>query len=576
MTRSMSNLVDVPFWFGPRDQSLFGILTAPGDGVVKAGVVIAPPIGREAHASRFALRALASSLGALGIVSLRFDYHGTGDSDGNMNDSALDRRWVDDTAIAVAELRSRGVGCVSMVGERLGATIGAVCAARCEIELTSLVLWDPSVSGRNFLRETNALEALRRTDVATNGDETVKTSEFVLDADRAADLRRLSIVETGDGPLATRVLVLTRDDRVVPEKMRTRLKGPEVEWATADEQRAMLDVDPLFAVSPQRTIGRIASWLDAGSTGEFTVVDLEVRTTAEVRESAGSPLVAERLLTLGPDRLFGVLSEPHGERVGPTVVMINVSNEDHTGPSRLWVDLARRWAGVGLACVRFDLRGLGASPATGGSTQKIYEPEWLANLVDVVHDVSPRDPSNVVLVGLCSGAYLAVEGAVSLGATGACLVNPPVGVDSIRYIIHLTTSAHRPVRALGDGLKWLLLHSRGTLAIVWTFLRLLVPRRYRVDVQAEAADGGTELLVLTCEADVSAYHGIPVLSWIERRRSLRPKGYTVHVVPELDHSMHTEAGRLRAVALIDRRIRERYVEVANRDVTRREARGERS
>ena len=97
-----------------------------------------------------------------------------------------------------------------------------------------------------------------------------------------------------------------------------------------------------------------------------------------------------------------------------------------------------------------------------------------------------------------------------------------------------------------------------------------MPKRYRADVLAEAAAGGTDLLVLTCEADVTAYGRIPIVRSLEHRRAQRPTRYTVRVVPGLDHSMHAEAGRLRAVAMIDEYVRARYVGGATGDVERRE------
>jgi hypothetical protein len=150
--------------------------------------------------------------------------------------------------------------------------------------------------------------------VAKEGDDTIKTSEFVLQPSRAAELRRLNLVETGDEPLANRLLVLTREDRMVSEKLRTRLKGAEVEWTTADEQRALLDVDPLFSVTPLRTIGLITAWLDRGSMGSDALIDVTAKTVVDVREAVGAPMVRERCTVLGPDRLFAIVSEPIGER----------------------------------------------------------------------------------------------------------------------------------------------------------------------------------------------------------------------------------------------------------------------
>jgi hypothetical protein len=89
-------------------------------------------------------------------------------------------------------------------------------------------------------------------------------------------------------------------------------------------------------------------------------------------------------------------------------------------------------------------------------------------------------------------------------------------------------------------------------------IRYFVPKKFRVDVLAQASENGTDVLVLTCEADASANSHIPVLRTIESRRARRPKSYCEHVVPGLDHSMHVESGRVRTVALIDQHVHEQY------------------
>jgi len=66
-------------------------------------------------------------------------------------------------------------------------------------------------------------------------------------------------------------------------------------------------------------------------------------------------------------RLFGILTEPEGAPLGPTVLLLNAGLIHHIGPARLWVSLARRFAAAGMRCLRFDLSGLGDSPVRPGS-----------------------------------------------------------------------------------------------------------------------------------------------------------------------------------------------------------------
>ncbi|TXC66076.1 hypothetical protein FSC37_09515 [Piscinibacter aquaticus] len=109
------------------------------------------------------MRQLALRLGAAGFHTLRFDYHGTGDSSGDMTDADLPG-WESDIEAALAELMDMtGAQRVGLVGLRLGAALAARVCARRRRQVDSLVLWDPVVDGAVFVDELLAL------DVATSG-----------------------------------------------------------------------------------------------------------------------------------------------------------------------------------------------------------------------------------------------------------------------------------------------------------------------------------------------------------------------------------------------------------------------
>ena len=105
------------------------------------------------------------ALAARGFVTLRFDFDGTGDSSGGFNDAGRDQLWIESVVEATKYLRSLGLNSVSAVGMRLGATLFGVAADRHQLDLSSVVLWDPCDSGQSFLRELNALDRA----VARNG-----------------------------------------------------------------------------------------------------------------------------------------------------------------------------------------------------------------------------------------------------------------------------------------------------------------------------------------------------------------------------------------------------------------------
>ena len=527
---------------------------------------MAPPIGREARAARRAIRYLAISLAQHGFVTLRFDYQGTGDSSGAFEGPLRDRAWTQSVVEAVKLLRSLGVTSIAAVGMRLGATLLGQASADHDLALSSLVLWDPCESGRSYLRELGALEALRRNDVQFDTNAPIETSEFVFTHQAADDLRRLNLANLGPGPLADRVLVVSRDDRTISKKLFERLDQESIEWETTSEQVSLLDIDPLDAAMPEKTMGQITSWLlePNGATQPFAVTDQATR--AIVSNDQERSAVREYFVQLGPRQLFGVVSEPTNEVKGPLIVFLNVSNEEHTGPARLWVELARRWASHGLRCLRFDLSGLGDSPwLPGQPAHPLYDQDWLTDIPDAVNAVSPADPSNVILIGLCSGAYLAAEGALILKARGACAINPPVGNDVLHAISVMETSRRKSVRALAVQLKVPALRLRWITAGLFDACRKVLPSAYKVDLMATVVKNGTDLMVLASLQDLYPFPRVPLLRSIDRSRVVAPKNYVAKFVPELDHSMHVVEGRNRAVALLDRHVLEDFAGVSPRD-----------
>jgi amino acid adenylation domain-containing protein len=147
------------FFFGPSEEPLFGIHSAPAGGEPRStAVVLCPPIGWEYMRTHWAVRKLARMLVRTGYHVLRFDYFGTGDSAGSTRDGSV-RRWIDDVATAAEELRIvAGVAGISAVGIRHGATFAAV-ATRAGLELDRLVMWDPVVSGAGYLAALDAMQA---------------------------------------------------------------------------------------------------------------------------------------------------------------------------------------------------------------------------------------------------------------------------------------------------------------------------------------------------------------------------------------------------------------------------------
>jgi pimeloyl-ACP methyl ester carboxylesterase len=142
-----------PFHFGPDDRRLFGLFHPAADaGGSDAAALLCNPFGQEAVRSHRLYRVLAERLAASGVASMRFDYHGTGDSPGDDEAGTLDG-WVNDTRVALQELRKRsGARRLVCVGARLGAVVAARASVGAE-SVAKLVLCDPVVNGPDYLAQ---------------------------------------------------------------------------------------------------------------------------------------------------------------------------------------------------------------------------------------------------------------------------------------------------------------------------------------------------------------------------------------------------------------------------------------
>jgi len=148
------------FFFESQGRQLLGIYHEPkaarasGD----SAVLICPPIGLEFLRTHWVLRQLAAHLTRAGAHVLRFDYFGTGDSEGDGSEGRIEH-WLGDIQAADRELREMsGVSKVTVVGLRLGATLAAKAIATGAIKARVAVFWDPVIDGRSYLAGLNAMQ----------------------------------------------------------------------------------------------------------------------------------------------------------------------------------------------------------------------------------------------------------------------------------------------------------------------------------------------------------------------------------------------------------------------------------
>lgn len=147
----------IPLYFGSSERRLFGLYESAGAPSRNArAVLFCHAWGTEYINSYRAMRFAASRLVAAGFCTLRFDYYGSGDSEGESSEADLSG-WEADIETAMDELRELSQArSVALFGIRLGATLAARVAARMPGAVSRVVLWDPIVVGATYVEELAA------------------------------------------------------------------------------------------------------------------------------------------------------------------------------------------------------------------------------------------------------------------------------------------------------------------------------------------------------------------------------------------------------------------------------------
>jgi uncharacterized protein len=244
-----------PFFFGTAERRLFGIYEPAAVGTAgKRAAVLCNPWGAEyLHAHR-SLRQLALKLSSAGFHTLRFDFYGTGDSGGEPTDTDL-AGCEADLETAIEELTEiTGLTKVTLIGLRLGAVTAAGVAARLRGKIEALALWDPVVSGPEYLASLGVAPS-PRPPVEAQG---FPLTDRMLQALSALDLSAL-ILKFHPRSLMIITERLPSHDRLVPLTAGSETGSFSIEFLT--DARAWLESSVTSGVVPTSAMERISNWL---------------------------------------------------------------------------------------------------------------------------------------------------------------------------------------------------------------------------------------------------------------------------------------------------------------------------
>ena len=403
------------------------------------GVVLAPQFGWEAMCSARPRRAGAQQLAAAGIAVVRIDHAASGDSSGTADDSGLLDAWIAGVDVAARWLRG-DAGCerVAVIGLELGG-MAALCAATSGTPVDDLILWNVPASGRTLLR---GLRAFARFELspppprdldASVPDDTLVAGGYAIRPGTFADLAALDLTtRLGSLRPGQRVLLLGRDDLDPDATLQAALRdaGAALDTAPGPGYSAMT-AEPTVTEPPTAAIAEITTWLHAGAAPAVVAAAPSVGAATTLALTVGDRGIREMPLAIEQPfgTLFGILAEPDGEPAPLCVVLLNAGALTHTGPNRMWVEAARRWAGAGVPSLRLDLEGIGEADGDASAYADVgafYTEAMIPQVRSALDALVARGlPPRFVLLGLCSGAYWALHTALQdERVSAAYLINP--------------------------------------------------------------------------------------------------------------------------------------------------------
>ena len=554
------NLLDIddsPMWFGESTEQIFGWLAQPMDRKIRGAVVLVPTIGFEARNSRIAFAHLSRSLARAGFASLRFDYRGLGDSSGDFATVEPDPDWLQDIRAAVDYFRTQGVASVSLVAIRLGATLSTVAIERGLVQVDALTLLDPCESGNSYLREQVALRSVRQEPLGEFAEGTLETTEFLVPAKMASLLRPLTLTAPVTG--VQKMLLVHRSSNKPPKAFRSIEPDSRIDLMTTDEQDRFFAYLPWGVVLPTNTMSSIVEWLDDVATSESEHFTLELNPKVTLVTDRGVPLVRECAQFLGDREVFAITTDPVGESHGPLILLIGNINDDHTGPSRIFTDCARRWARSGLRCVRMDLSGIGESTRHARRSEVQHlDRRWTDDVGTVIEVLQPENHSNTVIIGICASSTVAYEAGLRYKVRGIGLITPPLGRNVAHAIYSLQESRWPSSRMIARILNSIYVEHFLAAAILWGWIRRFLPLARFRDVARAARRNGTSVTTFGSLEDLSPRSDNDLIRRFEGYYFTKLQYPKECVIEDLDHNMTSARGRINLLSSLDAHIQKHY------------------
>ena len=396
-------------------------------------VIICPPVGHEFINSYRGLRHLADDFAQKGIPAFRMEYQGTGDSSGLDTDPERVQKWLDSIECVSNFIKQTcGVKRVSLLGLRMGATLATMISARIEVE--ALLCWVPVVEGRRYIREMLALQRTGENADLDVDSTSLEGGGFVITRETMNELISLSMLETD--PQAKHIFLFSTNDLPSPTDLIEgwSARGFNIHHSTLPGYADMMAL-PHHSKVPHQAIEEITNHLITAvnhtapiDRAPFLALEQCQQTrydcytyglsAKESMDAGGGFPVTETVCRIPQTPLFGILSLPllRDAEHKPTILLLNAGSVHRIGPNRNYVYIARQLLSLGFPVLRLDFLGLGDSIREEFEKENDpYMAEALDNVQHAICFLKDRIGANdVILMGLCSGAYASFQSAVHL------------------------------------------------------------------------------------------------------------------------------------------------------------------
>jgi alpha/beta superfamily hydrolase len=419
----MNQIERIPFYIEMGKDVLLAWCHLPEHPTDHA-VLICPPVGHEFVNSYRGLRHLADGFAEKGVTTFRMEYQGVGDSSGLDTDPDRLDKWlasIEQTVKFIKEKRS--IQKISLLGLRMGATLASIVSNKIEIE--NLICWVPVVEGKRYIREMLALQKTGENADLDVDSTTLEGGGFLITRETMNEL--LSISLTNITPNAKHVFLFNTDDLPIPNQLieawsnqnfpftHKTLSGYASMMATPHNSKV-----PYHAIEEITSIKIFGNELDKNlfldlKNFQQTRFDCYTYATSakESMDAGGGFPITEILCQIPNTPLFGIFSLPllRDTESKPTVLLLNAGSVHRMGPNRNYVYITRELLSLGFKVFRLDFLGLGDSVNPNLEKENDpYMPEALDNIKQTICFLKENHKVNdVILMGVCSGAYSAFQ-----------------------------------------------------------------------------------------------------------------------------------------------------------------------